>query len=126
MTRFLFQLWSSITKGNVGVILSEDLFVEIMKAQAFDPAFANTFVELLETSFSIVDANADGSIDLAELSLFFESYGLDTSVALPSFAAMDADGDGLISKDEFSASGLAFFTSEDEEHPSKLFYGPLI
>ena len=97
-----------------------------MKIRISDPAFNQTFTEPLKLLFSVVDADADGSIDLDELAQIFEGYGLDRNLAVVSFEALDSDADGKISLDEFIANGLAFFTSEDEESPSKYFVGPLI
>ena len=119
MTHVLSQIWSFYTKGNVDVTLSEDLFIHIMQTQVSDPAFAEALVEISDINFSIVDANADGSIDLNELAVIFDSYGIDKRAAQVAFEAMDADNDGLISMNEFRTSLIAFFTGEDEEHPSK-------
>ena len=108
------------------MILSEDGFIESLKKQILDPAFNQTIAEPLQILFHAVDADNDGSIEKEELALFFESLGLDKSAAPVSFEAMDTDKDGIISLDEFIATGLAFFTSEDENSHSKFFLGPLV
>ena len=51
-------------------------------------------------------------------------------VALPqdavvSFNSIDINGDGTITLDEFVAHGKDFFLTEDEDRPSKYFWGPL-
>jgi len=122
----ILEVWSVFTGGNVDVILSEDGFIRSLKDQIVDPSFSKTISEPLKIIFKAVDADADGSIDVDELGLFFEGFGLDKSLAPVTFEAIDSDGDGVISLDEFIATGLAFFTSEDEENPSKFFLGPLI
>jgi len=123
----LLEVWSLFTKGNVDVIVPEDDFVEAMKNHMFNPAaLAETMTESLKIIFKVVDADGDGSIEMDELVQAFESLGLDKRAAPVSFKATDSDGDGQITLDEFIATGFAFFRSEDEEHPSKYFIGPLI
>jgi Ca2+-binding EF-hand superfamily protein len=122
----ILKVWSTFSGGNVEVILSENGFIESLKKQILEPAFNQTITEPLQILFHAVDADNDGSIEKDELAQFFESLGLDKSAAPVSFEAMDTDKDGIISLDEFIATGLAFFTSEDESSHSKLFLGPLV
>ena len=51
--------------------------------------------------------------------------GVDKSSAQTSFDAIDTDHNGIITRDEFIAAGLDFFTSVDETTGGTLFFGPL-
>jgi Ca2+-binding EF-hand superfamily protein len=63
---------------------------------------------------------------LEEFTNYFKSLSVtDENVAREVFTAMDKDGSGDISKEEFAAFGTEFFVGNDPSSPSKLFFGPL-
>ncbi|KAI9590690.1 hypothetical protein GQX74_008857 [Glossina fuscipes] len=76
--------------------------------------------------FKAVDYDHTGHLDLDQYKLFFHCLGLGDENAAVSFAAIDKNGDGLISLNEFVHLGRQFFLTEDETKISKLFWGPLI
>ena len=63
---------------------------------------------------NVVDTNGDGVISPLEFHLYFKIMGIDESSAQISFDAIDTDSDGTITRDEFVAAGMDFFTSVDE------------
>ena len=77
-----------------------------------------------DNMFRIIDTNRDGSISLKEWEIHCMALSIPVEHAKPSFKAMDTDGDGVISRDEFMAYWYEFsHTSEDKLH-SSILYGP--
>ena len=75
--------------------------------------------------FRIIDTDRNGSISLKEWEIHCMAINIPVEHAKPSFKAMDTDGDGVISHDEFVAYHYEYFhTSEDKLH-SSLLYGSL-
>ncbi|XP_064087725.1 sarcoplasmic calcium-binding protein-like [Macrobrachium nipponense] len=75
--------------------------------------------------FKAVDRDGSGEISLEEFKMFYSCLGLTEQDAEESFAAIDLNSDGKLSRKEFVKLGRDFFLSEDEARPSKLFWGPL-
>ncbi len=73
-----------------------------------------------------MDHDGSGEISVEEYKLFFKCLGMSEAAATASFTALDANGDGKLSLEEFVRLGRDFFISEDEQRPSKLFWGPLV
>ena len=51
--------------------------------------------------FKDIDADADGAVTRRELSAYFAAHGREPKLAAALFAALAADGDGLLEYDEF-------------------------
>lgn len=124
----LLTVWEKYLKGVVsdGKPLTQTSFVEALRKQLKEHHLKETMSGPLPLFFSAVDANGDGLIQEDEYALFFEILGLDPKLAHASFTAIDTNHDGNISLDEFVTAGTDFFVSEDENSPSKFFWGPLI
>jgi len=80
----------------------------------------------LRQMFNAVDHDHSGEISVEEYKLFYRCLGLSNENAIESFAVIDNNGDGILSCEEFVALGRMFFLTEDETHPSRLFWGPLM
>jgi len=123
----LTAVWDKYMKSvGGGFAIKEDSFVASMKTLAFDPKMKDTLLGPLPLFFHAVDTNGDQLIDETEFASFFTLIGLDPKMAASSFQAIDDNGDGEISLEEFVEAGGEFFTSEDSNKPSKLFWGPLV
>lgn len=57
---------------------------------------------------------------------YYSFFFLFFQAAEESFASIDLNKDGKLSKKEFIKLGRDFFLSEKEHKPSKLFWGPLV
>jgi len=109
-----------------GKAMDETTFIDAMKRlKANDPQLKVTLEEPLPYFFEAVDEDQDGNISGKEYEIFFEILGLKPDLAKESFKAIDTNNDGLLSLDEFKTAGSQFFLSEDENSPSKNFWGPL-
>lgn len=103
-----------------------DAFINSMKTLVKDASLKGTLEGPLPLFFHAVDSNNDGKIDKGEYGEFFRILGVDEKLAPESFDAIDTDKDGLLSLDEFKTAGSDFFITDDESHPTKLFWGPLV
>jgi len=112
------------TLGETGI--TQDAFVESIKKLIKDPAGVDTLKGSLVNFFHAVDTDGDEQISKTEFELFYRIIGLEPSMAAASFATIDENSDDQLSLEEFTDTGILFFTSEDESHPSKVFWGPLI
>jgi len=84
-------------------------------------------VEYFGLFFDLIDINGDGFIQKEEFEIFHSAFGITRKdVTAECFKAIDTNGDGKLSCDEFIQAGYQFFTSGDESLPSKFMYGPLI
>ena len=55
----------------------------------------------------------------------YKALGADVAYARASFDAMDMDGNGVVSKEEFTAYNIEFFYSTEDKLNSSIMYGPL-
>ena len=74
--------------------------------------------------FNNVDTNRNGQISYDEWVNHCKAYGV-VDYAEVSFKAMDINGDGIISQEEFSAYIYEFFYTTDDKLHSSVLYGPL-
>jgi len=84
-----------------------------------------TLSEHLSLLFDIVDTSRDGSIQLQEFTTYFKIIGINEELAKKAFEGLDANGDGVLGRDEFVKAGIDFYTLEEPSYPCDLFYGYL-
>ncbi|WP_242905112.1 EF-hand domain-containing protein [Actinomadura terrae] len=73
--------------------------------------------------FEAVDENGDGRISPAEYRQMIEAWqGGPTDVA-DTFALLDTDGDGVISREEFAAHWYEFWAGDDPAAPGSRVFG---
>ncbi|NES82549.1 MAG: EF-hand domain-containing protein [Moorea sp. SIO2B7] len=73
--------------------------------------------------FSILDADSNGTISLAEYKQFCTAVQLDEGIAEVAFAKLDQNGDGFISREEYIEASKDFHTSDDPNKPGNWLYG---
>ncbi len=75
--------------------------------------------------FDILDANANGIISSDEWATHYKCLGIDPAHARASFAAMDLNKSGTVTRDEFVAYHCEFFFSAEDKLNSSILFGPL-
>ena len=80
---------------------------------------------LFNLMFEFIDSDENGVISYKEWEDYYRVCGIDTKFAKASFDAMDTNGDGLISKEEFYAYNMEFYFSTEDTLKSSIMYGPL-
>jgi Ca2+-binding EF-hand superfamily protein len=87
--------------------------------------FERNLAGLVELLFDLVDADADGVIDLPEFTAWLHSYGVGPRDTVAAFDLLDADGDGAISRAEMAAAAEQFYRSADPAEAGNRLFGPL-
>ena len=62
---------------------------------------------------------------MKEWELHYKCMGTDPKYAKASFEAMDTNGDGVVSFEEFTAYHVEFFTTNENKLNSAILHGPL-
>ena len=86
-----------------------------------DPSLEKTRFRIM---FNNVDIDRNGVISYDEWVNHCKAYGVKDH-AETSFKAMDTNGDGTVSQEEFSAFIYEFFYTTDNDLHSSILYGPL-
>src|SRR6218665_2607418 len=110
-------------------LLTAAIFTESMQQQRNDPEFKGTYMKISRYLhlFGLLDVNGDGFLQEDEYSGSLVNVGIkDTSMARRAFESIDLNRDGKLSLDEFCPALLEYITSEDENSPYTLLWGPLV
>lgn len=74
-----------------------------------------------------MDINGDGYLQEDEFNTIFVQFGAkDTSWTKETFKAMDVNGDGKLSIEEYIDGFNDLFYSEDENSPNRHLFGPIV
>ncbi len=87
--------------------------------------FERNLAGLVDLLFDLVDADANGVIDLPEFTTWMHSYGVGPRDTVDAFDLLDADGDGVVSKAEMAAAAEQFYRSADPDVAGNWLFGPL-
>ena len=82
-------------------------------------------VDRFDRIYRIIDTDRSGTISFQEWEIHYKAVGIPVEHAKASFDAMDTDGDGVISHDEFVAYHTEYFYTVEDKLHSSLLYGPL-
>lgn len=117
------ELWNKYFKPVTGkdAATSEE-FISNVKQHGKE-AFRSITTEIMTMEFDIVDTNQDGRIQMGEFVNYFNIYGISESFAKKAFTSLDADHNGVLSRQEFVTAGVNYFTLEVPNYPADLFYG---
>lgn len=80
--------------------------------------------EVNKLMFDCLDVDGNGTISFKEYEVLLKALGeTNEEIIKRGFDNMDINKDGTISRDEYATLRSGYFASEDEEDPSKWFYG---
>ncbi|KAG2490084.1 hypothetical protein HYH03_011390 [Edaphochlamys debaryana] len=126
---FLFANFWSPNKDLTGHCTYDDMIRKMILANnAGRWKNMEEFVEKTpaKVTFALADANGDGKISLDEFNVFFIAHKLTPVESKPVFAELDADKDGIISREECYSAYYNWYTTPhaDEDHgPGKNLWG---
>ena len=103
------------------VVLSYEEFVQ----RWLDSNLEGAFIDRFKGMFKFLDVNDDNFIDLAEWKFHNAAIGIPPEHAEDSFKAIDRDGDGKITEDEFVNYHFEYFYSTENKLNSAILFGPL-
>lgn len=101
-----FSLLQAITPTETSLFLKSSAFhhrVDKQRVDAFKNSLTNHFAHLINREFSVIDADADGELNLPEFLAAAPRLGMNVFDAHAFFGDLDADGNGAISKSEIRA-----------------------
>jgi Ca2+-binding EF-hand superfamily protein len=113
------QLRADCDADGDGRISPAEFARALLSASGGPQAYFSRHLAALTSLFAdAMDADGDGFIEPAEYLAFFGAApDLDPGAAQAAFARLDADGDGRVSRGEFTAGVAQFFLSSDPAHP---------
>ncbi|XP_042864547.1 sarcoplasmic calcium-binding protein-like [Penaeus japonicus] len=112
--------------GDPYIFIGQEQFLAQMEHVVNTKPLRKRVASPLPYFFNAVDRDGSGEITIDEFKIFYSCLGLSEQAAEESFASIDLNKDGKLSKKEFMKLGRDFFLSENEGKPSKLFWGPLV
>ena len=120
----LDKLWiDEVTGGNEKFEWTENKYLEVMFEVVSRPGTEELFRNAGRELFKLFDLNGDGVISKDEVKAMLGGYPF----SIVTFAAMDTNRDGEVSREEFVQAYVDYwFNFADETNPSKHFLGPLV
>ncbi|MFJ9614962.1 EF-hand domain-containing protein [Streptomyces noursei] len=110
------QAWASMDPNGDGR-MTFDEYAGWAGAEAFDTVCAS----VLGALFDLADADEDGALNLPEFTTLRTALNNPAGNAEVAFAALDANGDGRISRDDYIASIRAHVTGESSPMGEALY-----
>ncbi|MYR41634.1 EF-hand domain-containing protein [Streptomyces sp. SID5910] len=118
--------WTELLRHADGVNrLSREQYHLATRAASVDTSRFNMVEGVPHAIFDLMDTDEDNVIGKSEFKQYLEVWNVTDPSAMDAFAALDLDGDGVISRQEFIRAAREFFYSPDLEAPGSLFFGRL-
>ena len=123
LSKVMSSFCDKIGLGDTVVLSYEEFEQRWQAAMAQDQDDINN--KLFKTMFVCLDANGDDIIDINEWKMHNAAMGIPPGYAQDSFNAMDKDGDGKITMDEFVNYHVEYLFTTENKLNSVILYGPL-
>lgn len=123
------RIWRELHLPHIpggGTAISRDQFLTSTRTLADDPAAAQATLGALAQAFlAIADTDHDGQVSPAEFHAFQCGHfpHLTESDTNEAFAHLDADGNGLLSAEEFTQAIIEYWSSTDPNAPGNWWMG---
>ncbi len=122
---FVWNTLQKVSDANRDNLVSPEEWITLVDMTlTSEEAYQQIMYSIGSSTFDAVDTNNDGIIGVAEWTAFFKAHDIDEAVAEETFARLDLNSDGHISKDEGLELLHQFFYNNDPETPGNLFFGP--
>lgn len=92
---------------------------------ADDARYLREVSGVTERLFELFDTDENGILGADEFCNFYGIYGLNAAMARRVFLDLDRDGDGEVTRQEFTEMAREFFRSNDPAAPGNRLFGPL-
>lgn len=103
--------------------LTRDEYIAANRAASIDTSRFNMVEGIPHAIVDIMDNDDDNEINKEEFAQFLQASGITAPHAMDTFAALDTDGDGRISRQEYVRSVREFFHSDtDLKAPGSLYF----
>lgn len=103
--------------------LTESEFVEALVCANELGTIADLLRPSVEAHVTLVDADGDGTVSLEEFLRSQRAIGMPEDEARTAFDALDRNGDGHVTVDEWQQAVLEFYTTSDPSAPGNLVMG---
>ncbi len=90
-----------------------------------NPDYHQEVLALSDAIFTVVDTDQSGNLDKAEWAELFRVYNISVIYVDETFAKIDANGDGNLSKQEVMTMIKEFYFSNDLESVGSYMFGPI-
>ncbi|GLW08099.1 calcium-binding protein [Microtetraspora sp. NBRC 13810] len=116
--------WQELTRSaNGSQRLDKKAFVAAYRQATTDPSRFTMIEGLVHAIFDLMDADGANEIGKEEFAKYVKLSGSAMPDAMEKFSAMDTDGDGMVSRQEYVRAAREFLLAGDANAPGGTIFG---